>query len=457
MAGCGGSGNVGSASRSIGYQWISTLLETISNGSLGPPMVARAIGMVTTAMYDAWACYDAVALGTRLGDTLRRPVGERTLSNREKAISYAAFRTLVDLYPAQTAALTTAMSNLGFDPGDTSANPATPQGIGNLVSAALLAFRHDDGSNQLNGYADTTGYVPVNPPGSVVDPSQWQQLQFANGASPSYIGPHWGNVVPFALTAPAAVRPPNPPPFGSTTYLDQLDRVLDIMADLDDRKKVIAEYWADGPRTVLPPGHWQIFGQVISERDGHTLSQDIQLFFMLGSAVADSAIACWECKRFFNTSRPFTAIRHFKAGQQVPSFLGVGLGIGLDDGANWYPYQSRNFITPPFPEYTSGHSTFSAAGAEILKRFTGSDTFVASVTVAPGTSLFDPGVPAAPVTLGWSTFTEAADEAGISRIYGGIHFTPGDLEARRCGRIVAEQVWDVCRSYINGTAAARIP
>lgn len=453
ITGCGGSGGGNTSNRrSAAYTWVGTMLTTISNGSLGPPMVARAIGMVTTAMFDAWAAYDSVAVATRLGDNLRRPVGERTLANKEKAISYAAFRVLLDLYPAQTTAINTAMSDLGYDPADASTNPATPQGIGNLVAADMLAFRHDDGSNQLNGYADTTGYVPVNTPTNVVDPSQWQQLQFANGASPGFIAPHWRNVVPFALTATSAIRPPDPTPFGSPTYMNNLDHVIDLLAGLDDKKKVIAEYWADGPKTVLPPGHWQVFGQFISQRDGHTLAQDVQMFFMLGNGVFDSGIACWECKRFFNTSRPFTAIRHFKAGQQIPSFLGPGNGVGLDDGANWYPYQSRNFITPPFAEYTSGHSTFSSCSAELLKRFTGSDHFGHSVTLPAGWSVFDPGVPAAPVTLSWSTFTDAAVEAGASRLYGGIHFAPGNDEGLRCGKLVAEQVWEKCQTYIRGTA-----
>lgn len=179
------------------------------------------------------------------------------------------------------------------------------------------------------------------------------------------------------------------------------------------------------------------------------------MFFLLGNAVHDSAVVCWDCKRFYNSSRPFTAIRANYAGQQVSSFLGAGNGVGLDDGANWYPYQSRNFITPPFPEYTSGHSTFSAAGAEILRRWTGSDRFDNSVTVQPATSVFDPNVPTAPVTLSWDTFSHAADQAGLSRRYGGIHFSAADFEGRRCGRIVGQSVWDLGKSYIEGTAVDR--
>ena len=112
------------------------------------------------------------------------------------------------------------------------------------------------------------------------------------------------------------------------------------------------------------------------------------------------------------------------------------------DGANWIPYQPGTFPTPPFPEYISGHSTFSAAGATILALWTGSDRFGASATFAPGTSQVEPGaVPASTITLHWSTFSEAADQAGISRRYGGIHFKAADLVGRAMGRLVGAEVW----------------
>ncbi|MCE9558308.1 MAG: vanadium-dependent haloperoxidase [Armatimonadetes bacterium] len=456
LSGCGGSGaTITAANRSVSYQWTGRLLEAISAVKPGPPMTARAIAMVATAVFDAWACYDAVAVGTRLGNRLRRPVSERTDANKQKAISFAAYRVLVDLYPTELARFQTQMTALGYDSSDVSTDPSTPAGVGNAVAAALLAFRHSDGSNQLNNYADTTGYVPVNTPDLVTDPSKWQPLRFANGKSPGYIAPHWGQVIPFGISSPSAVRPPGPPVYGTPTYLEQAREVIDITAALNDRSKVIAEYWADGPGSVLPPGHWQLFGQYVSVRDNHFLDDDVKLFFLLGNAVMDAGIACWDCKRAFNTSRPITAIRALFAGQQVASFAGPNLGIKMVDGSQWAPYQSVNFVTPPFPEYSSGHSTFSAAAAEVLKRFTGSDAFGNSVTVSEGASAFETNVPAAPVTLSWATFSEAADQAGISRLYGGIHFSAGNNEAKRCGRIVGEAVWNVGMSYINGTAAGR--
>ena len=110
-------------------------------------------------------------------------------------------------------------------------------------------------------------------------------------------------------------------------------------------------------------------------------------------------------------------------------------------------------MTPPFPEYISGHSIFSSAAAEVLKRYTGSDAFGDSVTIPAGSSRVEPGlVPASNVTLSWPTFSAAADEAGVSRRYGGIHFVQGDLESRALGRKVGAQAYDLAQAYIAGTA-----
>ncbi len=116
-------------------------------------------------------------------------------------------------------------------------------------------------------------------------------------------------------------------------------------------------------------------------------------------------------------------------------------------------YQPSTFPTPPFPEYPSGHSTFSAAGAEILRRWTHSDNFGASVTFPVGSSVIEPGLtPAESITLYWATFTDAANQAGISRRYGGIHFETGDLVGRVTGRLVGTQAWKKAVSYFRGAA-----
>jgi hypothetical protein len=128
--------------------------------------------------------------------------------------------------------------------------------------------------------------------------------------------------------------------------------------------------------------------------------------------------------------------------------------VEVDDryGAEWLPYQSATAPTPPFAEYTAGHSTIGAAGAEALRLFTGRDHLGASATVAAGTSGYEPGVPAQDVTLRWATFTEAAEQEGISRLYAGVHFTSGDTDGQSMGRRAAALVWERARALFAGQA-----
>jgi hypothetical protein len=216
---------------------------------------------------------------------------------------------------------------------------------------------------------------------------------------------------------------------------------------------MIAEYWADGPKSELPPGHWNLFGQFVSQRDGHDLDADVKMFFALTNAIFDAGIVAWDNKRAFDSVRPITAVRYLFEGQKIMAWGGPFKGTKLIKGEAWLPYQPSTFPTPPFPEYSSGHSNFSAAGAEILKSFAGSDAFGGSVTFPAGSSRVEPGaVPANALTLSWATFSAAADEAGISRRYGGIHFEQGDLDARTTGRLAARQAWTKAQSFFNGTA-----
>ena len=198
-----------------------------------------------------------------------------------------------------------------------------------------------------------------------------------------------------------------------------------------------------------------MFAQATSRKRGHSLDDDVKLFFTLGNALMDASIAAWAWKFKLDYVRPITGIREHYRGRQVTSWLGPYKGYGLVKGEAWIPYQELHVVTPPFPEYVSGHSTFSAAGARVLSMFTTSDTFGASVTVRAGTSRIEPrtpshpGTPASDVTLSWPTFSSAAAEAGMSRRYGGIHFESGDLHARDLGREVGWDAWWKAQSYIK--------
>ena len=448
---------------SVVVDWDNVTLQAIRDTHPGPPIVARALAIVHTCAYDAWAAYDAVALGTQLGGTLRRPAAERTVANKSKAASFAAFRALVDLFPqpAQVASFRATMTAKGYDPNDVSTNVTTPSGIGNTAAAAVLTFRHTDGSNQLGDlnpgpYSDYTGYASVNTPDVVNDPNHWQPLRIGVNVQ-KFIAPQWGKVKPFALTSATQFRPTaTPAAFGTAEYVEQAREVLSYSASLTDEQKTIAEYWADGPSSELPPGHWALFAQNVSHRDSMSIDDDAKMFFAMTNAIFDASIASWEAKRFYDYVRPVTAIHVLFAGQQVPAWAGAGLGTQLIDGANWRPYQAATVVTPPFPEYVSGHSVFSAAGAEVLKLYTGSDVFGASVSFAPGSSRVEPGlVPHAPLTLSWATFSDAADEAGVSRRYGGIHFREGDVISRQMGRLIGDQAWAKAVTYFNPAARNR--
>jgi hypothetical protein len=464
-----------SVSDSVVVQWDAAALQGVRDSRIGPPMVARALAIVHTCIFDAWAAYDKKALGTQLGNELRRPKRERTLANKNEAISFAAYRALVDLFALDKASVfDPLMINLGYDPNNLSINTDTPAGIGNVACAAVLEFRHHDGSNQLGdlhpgAYSDWTGYVPMNPastvpvnPALVLDPNHWQPLTYDDGATAptphivtqSFVGAQWYRVAPFAMTSPDQFRSfvahSGPALFGSETYLQQSSDLITISANLTDEQKIIAEYWANGPHTELPPGHWALFGEFVSRRDNHTVDDDVKMFFALTNAVFDAGIAAWDAKRAFDSVRPITSIPYLFHGQQIRAWRPFQ-GTQTFDGSLWIPYQVTTFPTPPFPEYISGHSTFSAAGAQILKLFTHSDKFGASVTFPAGSSNTEPDLtPKQAVTLSWATFTEAADQAGISRRYGGIHFELADLVGRATGRLVADQAWEKALTFIRG-------
>jgi hypothetical protein len=460
----------GSASpaESVVAQWNEAFLEGVRASKLGPPMVARGLAIGHTCIYDAWAAYDHKAVGTRLGGSLRRPPRERTLANMKQAISFAAYRAAVDLFPGSTSSVfDPLMRSLGYHAGDHSTDTSTPTGIGNVAAQAVLDFRHRDGANQLGDepggapgvpYSDYTGYVPANDPmdirvpfdpTTVHDPNAWQPLRYVDGSgivvTPGFVGAQWQRVKTFALTPGSLRSSTGPARYGSPEYLAQAQALLDLSAGLTDEQKIIAEYWADGPHSELPPGHWNLFAQFVSRRDHYGdheqgLERDVKLFFVLTNAVLDAGCCAWDNKRAF-----------FR-GQLVRAWAGPYQGTKLIDGAAWFPYQPTTFPTPPFPEYSSGHSNFSAAGAEILKRFTHSDRFGASVTFPAGSSRIEPGaVPASELTLSWSTFSDAANEAGSSRRYGGIHFEQADLDARATGRTAARIAWQKAQEYWAGS------
>jgi hypothetical protein len=456
--------------------WNSAALQGIRDAKLGAPGGARALAIVHTCMYDAWAAYDEHAASTQFGGALRRPASERTLANKEKAISYSAYRALIELAPIDTnSGYVPLMKKLGYDPSDNSTDIETPTGIGNVACAAVLEFRHHDKSNQLGDlhqgpYSDWTNYRPVNAPGTVparsafvkpLNPEHWQPLTYTDSAGNLVVqmfdAPQWGSVTPFAMANGDQFRPsvePGPFKYGSAEYTKQAEELVAISAALTDEQKMISEYWSEGSDSAQAVARWMSFAKFVSQRDHHTLDDDVKMFFALSNAMFDASIAAWDTKREYDSVRPVTAIPLLFRGKSIRSWGGPGKGTIAMDGSQWIPYQSTTCPTPPSPEYVSDESALSAAAVKILQLLTGSDRLGVSTTFPAGSSKIEPGVtPAHALTLHWETFTEAATQAGLSGEYGGIHFHGADLAGRRLGRAVAAQAWSKTQSYFDGSSA----
>lgn len=439
--------------------WNEAVLRTIRAQQSPMPVAARALAIVHTCMYDAWAAYHPLALGTQLGTSLRQSSDAWTAENKSQAISYAAYRALLDLFPGEQARFDALMRRLGYNPSDRS-HDSTPAGIGNRAAQAVLESRHHDGANQLGNlargaYADYTDYQPANTAAELKNPSRWQPLSLPvtrSGAhAQQFECAQWADVMPFALTnATQFMSRQGPPNYPNPRYTAQAQQIVQYSAGLTDEQKVIAEHWATDEEQ--PASRWSRIAQFISRRDNHTLDQNVQLFFALANADLDTSIACWAAKRAYNAAYPVTAIHYLFKGKQIRVWAGPGKDVQTINGQYWSPYQLFGALMPAFPEYCSEQSAFSAAAAQVLRRFTGSDRLDLSYTQAAHTSRIEPEVPARSITLSWPTLTQAANQAGLAGRYGGIHFTQSDLDGRVLGGQVGEQAWLKAQSYINGFA-----
>ena len=472
-------------SPTVAYKWLEVLLEAsgrdVDRHGARPTILSRTMAVVLTSMYDAWAAYDDKANGTRLGSRLRRPRKEQTPKNKETAISYAAFRSLLDVYPEDSAWIRDQMRAFGYDPDDTSRSPSSPAGIGNVAAAAVSELRHHDGANQLGDepggdgtpYSDYTFYQPKNTPDNIADPLAWLPIEFSDGQgghfSPGFLTPHWHRVKPFALTTSDQFRPPAPPAFGSDQLKREVDETIAVNAGLTLEQKAIVEFMRDGPRSTGQSGHWLQFAQDVSRRDHFNLDQDIKLFFAVGNAVFDAFVACWDAKRFYDTSRPYWWVRIYYRGKTLRGWSGPGLGVGEIAAEEWRPYSPATFVTPPFPGYVSGHAAASGAASTILKLFTGSDDFGAAAKRTAGAlteSEFEisnmqsrDGRPpqdlpqTKEVLLQLPTFSGTAEMAAVSRLWGGYHIRTDNEEGLKLGRKIAEYSWPIYVSYFNGVAS----
>jgi len=559
---------------SIARRWNEQILGAIRRDLPRPGVHARNLFHASVAIWDAYATYDAAAVGYLAHEKLN---ATSLLRAREEAISYAAYRVLSHRYanaiggPVSQACFDAFMQKLGYDPSSIDDRGSTPGAVGNRIGQAVIEAFAADGANEANNYADPDAFAPDSPnlivdrPGShAVDPTLWQRLVLAkaetqngipaNAGAQVYIGGQWGNVEPFALErakpGQAYLDVGTPPTqlddelvaaavdvLRRTSWLDVADDTLiDVSPGVlgnnslgtndghgrpknpstgkpyaphplkrSDFGRVLAEFWADGPNSETPPGHWNVIANHAADDpafrrrlfgagpDLDPLGWDVHAYLALNGALHDAAIAAWELKRKYVSSRPITLIRYMaehgqrsdpKAASYDPRGLPLidGLielvtpdsclpgerhahlaryvgkiavrtwrgepgnhltdvaGVGWIVGTEWIPYQRRTFVTPAFPGYVSGHSTFSRAAATVLAGLTGSEYFpggFGSYSCDPGYLFFERG-PSAAVALEWATYYDAADQAGQSRLWGGIHVSFDDFEGRRMGSKIGQ-------------------
>lgn len=305
-----------------------------------------------------------------------------------------------------------------------------------------------------------------------------------------------------------------------------------------DFARVLAEFWADGPNSETPPGHWHVLANQVADNPltvkkikgvgpvVNNLEWDVKTYLSLSGAVHNAACAAWSLKRYYSGARPITAIRYMcSKGQSSnpagPSYDPEGIPLEPDItevittasvgtalspgkhyqiwdvstnasvsgslhigkiairgwpgehssnlpapsiathqsmvkwmlGKDWLPFQRKTFNTPAFPGYISGHSTFSRSAAEVLTLITGSPYFPGGLghhTVAANSMQIDLG-PSAPVDLQWATYYDAADQAGQSRRWGGIHPDEDDYPARTVGSQAGISAFNKAEKFWNGS------
>jgi hypothetical protein len=325
------------------------------------------------------AIYDAVNAVERTHRPYRVDARVAGAVSIEAAAAVAAHRALVELYPAQAEQL----------------------------DAALDVSLQDipDGQARAGGVAlgPATGVWRPTPP------------NFRPG-----LLPQWRYLAPFAIPNAPRFNPPAPPVLNSAAYAEAFNDVKELGRRYGSRRTPeqtsIALFWNDDAGSVTPPGHWNQIAQTVSRQRGLGLADNARLFALLNVCLADAAIVCWEGKFGYSYWRPITAIHEADA----------------DDNPETTPDHEWDSLltTPPFPSYPSGHSTFSGAGATALARFFGTD----DIRFTVGSE----GTPDAPRTF--AGFWHAAQEAGRSRIYGGIHYEFDNQEGLRCGRELADSI-----------------
>src|SRR6266487_1816953 len=376
------------ANADVVTDWNNAALDAIRAGNTAPPIASRSLAILHASIYDA---VNGIA---RSHEQYLVQSAVSASASRDAAASAAAHQALVNLFPASISsfdALHAAI--LATIPN----GPQKTAGIvwGEFVANQILAARANDGWDAM-----------VPPPGGS-GPGVWVSTP------PDFLPyalPQWGFVMPFGMSSSSQFRPPGPPALDSQQYAADYEEVKELGAAVGstrtEEQTEIALFWADGAGTETPPGHWNSIAQTIAAARGNTLEEDARLFALLNIAMADAAICAWDAKYTFHFWRPVTAINF------------------AEPLLNWMSF----IVTPPFPDYVSGHSTFSGAAATVLPFFYGTEDlpFTTGSDFLPG------------VYRNFSTCLDAAEEAAVSRLYGGIHFRSANEGGLQAGISIGE-------------------
>jgi membrane-associated phospholipid phosphatase len=359
--------------------WNRTLLDAIRAESTSPPVAARDMAIVEVAVFDAVNSIEPTYAPYRVH------VPAAPGASPQAAAIEAAFQTLSTLFPAERPLFDQQLHrSLAHIPG----GPAKVEGlrVGRAVARKCLAMRQHD------GLAAQVSYTPGTAPG------EWRPTppKFAPALLPG-----WPAVAGFGIKSGAQFRPAGPPALTSAQYAQAFAEV-EALGDKTSTVRTpdqtqIALFWADNAGTATPPGHWNEIAEQIAARRHTSLLQNARLFAVLDMTLADAGIAAWDAKYTYNFWRPVTAIPQ----------AGADGNPATTADPTWAPL----LATPNFPSYVSGHSTFSAAACAVLTRFFGRHVHFRTTSDAlPG------------VVRSFRSFAQAADEAGMSRIYAGIHW-----------------------------------
>lgn len=394
--------------------WNQILLNAIATAKTPPPIASRAMAMVETAVFDA--VNNIVHKYQNYSITATAPISinsNTTAIGAEAAAVEAAYTVLTSLFGSQTSTFDRARdASLATIVNGQAKNDGLV--FGKTIADRVIASRAED-----NSIVQLT-HPPKDHPGNWQPTAVITNPDGTTSPVPAIL-PQWGQVKTFGIPATELVNNActPPPALTSEQYAIELNQVKDLGATNSTTRTAdqteIAKFWADGAGTFTPPGHWNQIAQDVARDNFNSLIDNARLFAALNVAQADAAICCWDTKYSYNFWRPITAIRQ----------ADTDANAGTTADTTWTPL----LATPNFPSYTSGHSTFSGAGAAVLTSLYG-ESYKFSTT--------SPGLPG--VTRSFTSFHQAADEAGMSRIYGGIHFMSDNTAGLAAGKKIGEYV-----------------